>query len=660
MFLQKGVTQAASKQAALRSSVLRTSAVNPKVQARPYFSVFEKIKDRFRAPIRHIQGFVEPDGYQYGSQMPEGYRLHGNSAASYSASLTQNSLELNQWHEMESTVHSQFGTVDNPVLIFTSDSSWRIVICMGPGIEDDAHSHEKIFYMVREGPVNRCQVCGQCFKIVRLKDEFSEQQDYYTMMFSTLSHFDVSEEDMAVNLTSPFGDRPTVNMQTIPATNVYIHVNPDEADRILVDPAYKLERLKEAHEKLYAMYESYKEVDRQMATQRIQLPVPYGRDLYETWYEIEKSISKFDRMFNKIEKFNARKLSSDPVTHERREKRMMERKKKRVTDNYTFFFGALTEEEQQYRDYFETDIEADPEDEYIESQRDEARIAQSGEFDPKLYDFVETAMMSEVHENFEDIVEDKIFKYKYRQCADAPAVFAVRNKRMMDRFLERAKTRDPAIEQNIYDLYSRDEKTNSIAAAMIDSDNFRKTAEEETRPWREYMAREGVQQYRDYYEDAPEEQAFFEYLDNLANRDQVRFMEIFNDFTIDKTENKGYALIPKREFNPELSAFSNLLLDLVDFKDRVRPLASDIARLDAATPHQKRNVAELEAQMREFQEGIGEGSSAAKADTATQSVEEGYSSLEIAAESEADAAEPDLEAVVEDTPDEEEDAQKKE
>jgi hypothetical protein len=61
------------------------------------------------------------------------------------------------------------------------------------------------------------------------------------MMLSTLSHFDVSEENMAVNLTKMFCDRPQVNMQTIPATNVYIHVNPDEADRILVDPAYKLE-----------------------------------------------------------------------------------------------------------------------------------------------------------------------------------------------------------------------------------------------------------------------------------------------------------------------------------------------------------------------------------------------------------------------------------
>ena len=51
-------------------------------------------------------------------------------------------------------------------------------------------------------------------------------------------------------------------MQTVPATNVWIHVNPDEADRILVDPAYKLERLKEAHEKLYAMHEADRAVDR--------------------------------------------------------------------------------------------------------------------------------------------------------------------------------------------------------------------------------------------------------------------------------------------------------------------------------------------------------------------------------------------------------------
>jgi hypothetical protein len=57
-------------------------------------------------------------------------------------------------------------------------------------------------------------------------------------------------------------------------------------------------------------------------------------------------------------------------------------------------------------------------------------------------------------------------------------------------------------------------------------------------------------------------------------------MEVFEDFTVDKNDYKAYSMIPKREFNPELSAFSNLLLDLIDFKDRIRPLARDITLLD--------------------------------------------------------------------------------
>ena len=295
-----------------------------------------------------------------------------------------------------------------------------------------------------------------------------------------------------------------------------------------------------------------------------------------------------------MEKFNARKLSSDPETHERRERRMTERIQKRQTDNFAFFHGNLTEEEARYLDYFETDIEEDPEDEYVETLRDEARIAQSGQFDPKLYDFIQTAMIDEVNENFDDIIADKIFKYKYRQNADAPSVYLARMERVESRFIERAKTRDPAIEQSLDDLYFDDTKATSIAALMVDAENHKDLAVEQTQPWREYMAREGVQQYRDYYEDEPEEQAFFEYLDNLTNRDQIRFMECFEDFTTIKSPRKAYSLIPRREFNPEISAFSNLLLDLVDFKDRVRPMANDIARHDAAYIYQKRNIDELE------------------------------------------------------------------
>jgi hypothetical protein len=71
---------------------------------------------------------------------------------------------------------------------------------------------------------------------------------------------------------------------------------------------------------------------------------------------------------------------------------MLERKKKRWTENYTYFFGGLTEEEQQYRDYFESDLEADPEDSFVEDFLDAKQIAEEGQFQFKKYDFIETSL----------------------------------------------------------------------------------------------------------------------------------------------------------------------------------------------------------------------------------------------------------------------------
>lgn len=81
---------------------------------------------------------------------------------------------------------------------------------------------------------------------------------------------------------------------------------------------------------------------------------------YVTMVEVEKAILKMDRLFNRVDKFNARKFV-DPDNHERREKRMLERSSERWDSNYTFFVGGLTEEEIRYQDYFETDLEKNPE-----------------------------------------------------------------------------------------------------------------------------------------------------------------------------------------------------------------------------------------------------------------------------------------------------------
>lgn len=91
------------------------------------------------------------------------------------------------------------------------------------------------------------------------------------------------------------------------------------------------------------------------------------------------------------------------------------------------------------------------------------------------------------------------------------------------------------------------------------------------------MVDEAVQQYKDYYETDDEQAEFMQYLDDLSERDRIRFIDIFEDYTIKRTENKSFATIPKREFNPELSVFGNMVLDLVDFNDRVKPMADDLS-----------------------------------------------------------------------------------
>lgn len=63
-------------------------------------------------------------------------------------------------------------------------------------------------------------------------------------------------------------------------------------------------------------------------------------------------------------------------------------------------------------------MEEDPEDEFIEDMMDEREMVDQGDFNMKRYDFVETSLENEPHENFEDLIEHKIFKYKYRIAND--------------------------------------------------------------------------------------------------------------------------------------------------------------------------------------------------------------------------------------------------
>ena len=86
-------------------------------------------------------------------------------------------------------------------------------------------------------------------------------------------------------------------------------------------------------------------------------------------------------------------------------------------------------------------------------------------------------------------------------------------------------------------------KEASVAQFMLDPASWKPKAVDETRVFRDYMVQESLTQYKDYYESDAEEQSFFQYMDNLANRDKIRFAEVFKDYTESKFDHKDFVMI---------------------------------------------------------------------------------------------------------------------
>lgn len=103
---------------------------------------------------------------------------------------------------------------------------------------------------------------------------------------------------------------------------VYSFVNPDEHDRLLVDPAYRLERAHQMEDRLKVFVESLQLVEKEFVKNFGPLPRhAMNRVDYTTLIDVEKAVKKLDRLFNRVQKFHSRKYV-DPENHERREARM--------------------------------------------------------------------------------------------------------------------------------------------------------------------------------------------------------------------------------------------------------------------------------------------------------------------------------------------------
>jgi len=139
------------------------------------------------------------------------------------------------------------------------------------------------------------------------------------------------------------------------SNNVYSLVNPEDSDRVIVDPAYRLEKLKLIEQKSQVYDFSLKILDESQRAQTPAVKRPISVNDYENLHEAEQSVERLERIFKRVTRFHSRQFL-DVANHDRREK-MKERSDKRVRDSYTVYIGQTTEEELKYRDYFETDLE---------------------------------------------------------------------------------------------------------------------------------------------------------------------------------------------------------------------------------------------------------------------------------------------------------------
>jgi hypothetical protein len=109
-------------------------------------------------------------------------------------------------------------------------------------------------------------------------------------------------------------------------------------------------------------------------------------------------------------------------------------------------------------------------------------------------------------------------------------------------------------------------------------------------PFAKYVAEEGLQQYKDYYETDDEEGSLSqnaELIKDLNEHDKLRFVNCYENYYNKAAElDKYYVTIPKRPYDNKKSIVANFVEDLVDFNSRVRPIQRTLAFQDKISKFQ--------------------------------------------------------------------------
>lgn len=396
--------------------------------------------------------------------------------------------------------------------------------------------------------------------------------DYYMSNFPAYNYEEMGEMDHTINMSILRFQKDSYEPSQFetPSNRVYTLVNPDEHDRILTDPAYRLQKTKILEHKHKVMVLSLDQIEKEYYESIGGHPrYPINRIDYETLFECEKAILKLDREFAKIQKFESRKFI-DRENHERRERRMKERAANRLEKGYTLYYGGLTEDEQKYRDYFETDLQKYPDNEAIEEKLDAHELFASGDYNFDKFDFQEIYTHNP-EEDASSLLEKKLFKFKYRAANDPIDLYLQRQERVILRQHERMNSKEYAeILKNYEDSLANGSDIARIAAEKA---------------YFEFLAKETAQAYRDYYEDDKTED--FKFLENLGASDTAILIREFENQLVGQGKSKGYLTYAKRPWTQSGGLWTNFLADWVQAKSislDAEQYLVDVAKEDSHVP----------------------------------------------------------------------------
>lgn len=103
--------------------ILRPTSLSlpPKFQ----FSSFASLTSFLKAPVKHFKRMIQPTGVNYSPVTNTTQEAFDEVSQEWQALIVGNPYDVNTYNYLEQVSHANFGTVDNPHVVFTSDAPFR-------------------------------------------------------------------------------------------------------------------------------------------------------------------------------------------------------------------------------------------------------------------------------------------------------------------------------------------------------------------------------------------------------------------------------------------------------------------------------------------------------------------------------------------------------